>query len=204
MLDTTHDKRHYKQVMLSVRNQTVLKDIVTPANAITIAGLLLTLFGALRLDTVSGLVMTIAGRGLDMVDGPVSRRTHTSHIGALLDAGSDKVSMLALLIAMYYFGLAPTLFLSFIFVYHAAIVYMSLSGEKHGVEAKPTVLGKYTMFLHLAALLSFALSADITSYTIAVYDAAAVLALAGVVAGVISLYRYVELYIRNVRSKLHK
>jgi len=188
--------------MGGAQKSSVLSDVLTPANAITIVGFALTVIGAFKLNTFSGLVLAASGRVLDIVDGAVARRTHASHLGALLDAGADKISMLAMLIAMYYFQLAPVLFLSFVFVYHAAIVYMSLNGEKHGVEAKPTVLGKYTMFLHIAALLSFALSDVITRYSVAVYDVAAVFAMAGVVAGVISLYRYVELYITNVRSKV--
>lgn len=203
MLDTTRRKRHYRQVTLSNRNQSTLRDIFTLANVITVAGLVLTLVGAFKLNTFHGLSLAVVGRTLDMVDGPVARRTRTSHFGALLDAGSDKVSMLAILVATYYFQLAPVLFLSFVFVYHVSILYMSLDGERHGVAAKPTRLGKYTMFLHLCALLGFVLSDVITKYTVTTYDAAAILALIGVVTGVVSLYKYVEIYLRTVRA-LHK
>jgi phosphatidylglycerophosphate synthase len=177
-------------------------DLLTPANAITATGLALTVAGSFRLDTMFGFSLALGGRLLDIADGQVARRTHTSHFGALFDAGADKASVLALIISAFYFNLAPVMFLIFVLLYNAGILYMSLDGEKYGVKVAPTRLGKYTMFAHIAALLSFAL-AKVTPHGSSVWYAfASVLALIGVVSGAASFLKYVEIYRDGLRKGL--
>ena len=130
-------------------------DIFTPANTITVCGLVLTLVGAFRLNTSTGLCIAIVGRFMDMLDGPVARHTHTSHFGGILDAASDKSAGFALLIAAYHFKLAPILFIVYVFGCHLVITILNLWSEKQGKEVNVTIVGKLTMFLHISSLLLF-------------------------------------------------
>ena len=66
-------------------------DIPTIPNAMSIAGAVLALRGAKRIDTTAGIAQVAAGRFIDVLDGIVARKTgQTSDFGALLDAGLDK------------------------------------------------------------------------------------------------------------------
>ena len=186
--------------MLKVSNA----DLFTPANAVTAAGVILTFIGALSLNTLHGFIIAGTGKALDMVDGPIARRTHTSHFGALFDAGSDKFTSVVLLFSAYHFKLAPVAFLLFVLLYHLAVLGLSLDAEAHGIETKPTRLGKNTMFLHIGAILLFALAKAVSGAHDVVYTLAAVFAIAGIAAGAISLGTYIEIYNKKVRAKSHK
>jgi phosphatidylglycerophosphate synthase len=164
----------------------------------------LTVLGATRLNTASGFWLATVGKLLDVVDGPVARRTHTSQFGALLDGGADKLTGAALIISELYLGLAPPAFLFFLLFYHALIALMAADAVRKGIETKPTCLGKYTMFLQVSALLLFALAHLAVSVQPQVHATALVIALAGVVAGVVSLVRYIRGYLDVARRRTHK
>lgn len=179
-------------------------DLITPANALTTLGVVLTIVGAIRLDTVAGFFIVGSGKFLDIADGLVARRTHTSNFGAFFDASADKLTALVLLIAAYHFRIAPIAFLLFVFFYHGSIAAMALDAERHGIRTRPTRLGKNTMFLHIGALLFFALAKAVTTGHDIIYASAAIIAIAGIVAGVLSFAHYVEAYKKEVLSKSKK
>lgn len=157
--------------MRSARSVTT-SDVFTAANGITLAGAILTLIGAIKLNTVFGLTCVIVGRAFDVLDGPVARRTHSSHFGAMFDATSDKLVGLALLIAAYHFRLAPVIFLLLVFVHHLIITTLSFLTEKRGQATQAGKAGKYTMFLHLSAISLFVWSHFSTRYTQSLRDVA--------------------------------
>lgn len=179
-------------------------DLITPANALTTLGIILTIVGAIRLDTIAGFLIVGSGKFLDIADGLVARRTHTSDFGAFFDASADKLTALILLIAAYHFRIAPVAFLLFVFLYHGSIAVMALDAERHGIRTRPSRLGKNTMFLHVGALLLFALAKAVTTGHNLIYACAAIVAITGIIAGVLSFASYVEAYRTRVRPKSKK
>ncbi len=133
--------------------------LLAPANAITIVGFLLTVFGASMLDRTTGVVLVVIGRLFDMLDGFVARTTRTSSkFGAALDAVADKVSGFILLLAAWRFDLAPRLVLAGMFLQNLINVFLSLAAVKTGSQ-QPLVTsraGKRAMFLQITALVGYA------------------------------------------------
>lgn len=141
--------------MPSVNRSSIARDVLAPANAMTILGAMLSFAGTLRMDTMGGFILVTVGRILDIFDGPVARRTHTSHFGAILDATADKLVGLAILIAGYHFRIVPTVFILLIFAYHLIVAVLNLLIEHRGKESRSTIDGKHTMFLHVTSLMLF-------------------------------------------------
>ena len=72
------------------------RDIATVPNLVSIAGLLLTVHGARRLHTPTGIAEVTVGRLLDLVDGYLARALdQSSQFGAGLDAIFDKAGVTA-------------------------------------------------------------------------------------------------------------
>ncbi len=135
---------------------TILKaDLLTPANFITMCGLLVTTYGAIRLDTLVGFIIVIFGKFLDVLDGPVARRTHASDLGAVMDATADKITGLIILTSALYFDLAPLWFILFLFSQHIIVAMLSVYAAIRGIAIKVTQLGKNNMFFHLFTLFLF-------------------------------------------------
>jgi phosphatidylglycerophosphate synthase len=134
------------------------KDVLAPANAITLIGFILVVVGVFKMNTTAGLSMVAAGRFLDTLDGPIARRTHSSRLGAVLDASSDKLTILAMMLACYYFHLAPLAFIIFIFAQNLVTSLIFLASELRHRQMTASKAGKRTMFLFVTALLLYSLS----------------------------------------------
>jgi len=141
--------------MGTARSDSLARDLLTPANAVTLTGALLSFAGAYRLNTSAGLALVIVGRICDILDGPLARRTHTSRFGAMLDATCDKLVALALLIASYHYRIVPIIFLVLIFAYHLTVTVLNVIIEHRGTAARVTQDSKRTMFLHISSLIFF-------------------------------------------------
>jgi phosphatidylglycerophosphate synthase len=179
-------------------------DLLTPANAVTITGVLLTAIGALSLDTPGGVSLAITGKFLDMVDGPVARRTHVSTFGARFDSIADKVTVLILIVAAFHFHLVPGLFLLFLLAYHVLVFAMAADAVRRGVEAHATQIGKYTMFLQITALLLSVVSNVSTAAYQFIHPATVIFIALSVVVGSVSFAYYVRGYVREVLKKPSK
>lgn len=84
------------------------REAMTMPNAVSALGLVLTLRGAAHLDSPRGLLQAAAGRTLDVVDGALARQLgQASSLGAVLDAGFDKVAVAALIAAAWRHRLVP-------------------------------------------------------------------------------------------------
>ncbi|PID32239.1 hypothetical protein CR970_01470 [Candidatus Saccharibacteria bacterium] len=132
------------------------EDILTPANAVTLAGLALTLYGSIHLETALGFWLLVLGRSLDMVDGPVARRTHTSRFGIALDAVADKLSLIPISVALLVYGLAPVIAVWYVVAQNAVVAAYNLVASHRGVRGKPTKSGKLNVFLQMSSLILFA------------------------------------------------
>lgn len=179
-------------------------DVLTPANAVTTLGLLLTAAGSIRLDTPAGFWLVTVGKLMDVIDGQVARRTHTSNFGALYDITADKFTMLIIVIAAFYYRLVPLPFLIFILFYHGLVAAMASDAILHKLDADPSRLGKYTMALHICAILLFIFANVMHTAHHAVYLLAVVVAALGVATGIVCLIRYIRDYIRRVYKPYHK
>ncbi len=179
-------------------------DAVTPANAVTALGIILTAAGSLHLDTAEGLSLTIAGKMLDVIDGPVARRTHTSNFGALVDSTADKLTCLILIIAAYHFRLVPITFLWFVFVYQGLVAAMSFDAIRKGWDVHPSTIGKYAMFVQVSALLMFVFSHVVTAGQQFTHVLAIVFAAFAIISSIVSFIYYIREYFREVFLRAHK
>lgn len=178
-------------------------DLLTPANAITLIGLVLTVAGMLRFNTYLGLALVFAGRTLDLLDGPVARRTRTSRIGAIFDATTDKIVSFGLLIAAYLFDLAPLWFIVPVFLYHLSIVAYSVMTEHRGASVETIQPGKYAIFLQTGALVLFVWASLSDTLDTAAFIAAIVLAVGSIGFALSNLRSYVQKY-RAAKPQTHK
>lgn len=134
------------------------KDVFTVANAITIMGLILVVLGSTRLNTQTGLFLVVLGRAFDLIDGPVARFTHTSKFSAILDPTVDKLALLSIVVALFYFSLAPGLIVSYVVVYNLLITALSLKAFRAGKSDHALIPGKINLFFQNISLISFVAS----------------------------------------------
>jgi phosphatidylglycerophosphate synthase len=126
-----------------------LKDkLLTVPNAITTAGLGLTLDGAKHSEEWRGFFEGLSGRLLDLVDGKAARwledhkpagwPSQKSEVGALYDAGADKIGVAATLAAQWRSGAAPKVVLGGIVAENlfntGATAYASRYMDKEDIE----------------------------------------------------------------------
>lgn len=168
-------------------------DILTLANAVTLSGLIITGFGAARLNTLDGFMLVIFGKLLDVLDGPIARRTHASDLGAALDATADKITGLVILISALYFGLAPTWLIVFLFSQHVAVSVISIYAALGGWVLKVIRLGKNNMFLHLFTLFVM-IGGNFThgGLSQAIRGLGLTLAIASIITGLATTYSYLK------------
>lgn len=155
------------------------QDILTPANAISLIGLALTIYGAFNLTSLSGVLLLGLGRFIDIFDGKVARATHSSSFGATLDATCDKIGIIILVPAAWIAQIAPYWLLVYIIVQNLVnVLFSALTAYKGGKPASSRD-GKYAMFVQNISLGSYAL-ASVTP--LGFFD------IIGLVLGIISLY----------------
>lgn len=176
------------------------QDILTPANFVSLVGIAVTVAGAVQLNTIQGLALAAAGRGLDLLDGPIARRTRTSKLGAAVDATSDKITLLVLLIACLYHQVVPALFVIYVLTHHTIISLISITATVRKLDIAVNRPGKLAMFFQLLALLLFVTSA-ITPGTIHMFTLAAAIsvALVGIIFGMFALALYARVLFAKTR-----
>lgn len=133
------------------------KDLFTPANALTLLGLGLCSYGAWQLNSLLGISLLAIGRMLDIADGVVARRTHTSAFGALLDASTDKFITLLVLIASWHYRAVPVAILAFILIQNIVTVCEYFYVSKLDIPPAPSTAGKRAVFAQGIVFVSFAL-----------------------------------------------
>ena len=136
--------------------------VITPANAISLSGLALTISGLQdfkRGDKKKAITKVISGRICDIADGYVAERTKTkSPLGEAVDATVDKISMAHGLYVMSKTNTLPSLasasFLSQNIINTAATAL----SKKRGTELHPSAEGKITTLLQWAAIGGYAIA----------------------------------------------
>lgn len=123
--------------------------IVTPPNIITVIGLGVVVYGLVEITRGhiwTGLVLVIAGRLLDIVDGVVAEKTHTkSPLGELFDATADKLGTLLTIIVLVLAGIVPWLAATALIMPQLLISLVVLYKKRAGIKIHPTRQGKISM-----------------------------------------------------------
>ncbi len=171
------------------------EDLLTPANALSITGLLLVVIGSVYLRSFLGIVLVTIGRTLDLLDGPVARATHTSRFGAALDASADKLAIAAMLVGAWAYNIAPSWLLLLIFLENAFVAALTLHAEKAGFKPASSIAGKRAVFLQNAAIIFYALGLISTNGAIilAAELMGIVAGLGGVLLGAYAAFEYARL-----------
>lgn len=136
--------------------------VVTPSNAVTIAGLALVLIGLHQIVNqhyLAGTVLMAIGRICDILDGWLAERTRTkSPLGELLDAGIDKVLTILTVVIFFALHIAPTWALIALVTPHVLIVVIMLGWRIRKRAFHPSLVGKLSMVGAWVSLLSYALA----------------------------------------------
>ena len=139
------------------------RDVFTPANAVSLIGLGLTIHGATELNSLQGVIEIGLGRAMDVLDGPIARRTHASRFGAALDAVSDKIAIGALIVGSWQYDTVPKPVIGLIAAQNVISAGISVYAEKQKLDMDSSKDGKHSMFLNILAMGSFALSSVVES-----------------------------------------
>lgn len=164
-LVSVEDRNQWQQIAARTNG------IVTPANAVTLAGNLLTFYGVLKLSQRHGLAgasLIALGRGLDVVDGHVAQITGTkSPLGEAFDAGFDKIQAAAAIPILAVSGSVPKTEATIIGIQQAAISGVSMLAKYRGNEIHPSRSGKLATFAAWTSLVSHAISTNVDNKTLA-------------------------------------
>lgn len=155
------------------------RDVLTPANAISLIGLAMTMYGAINITALHGVLLLGLGRLIDIFDGKLARATHTSQLGGLIDATCDKIGIVFLVTAIWVNELAPYWILIYVLLQNALNVLITLLSTFRGAETSSSKNGKYAMFMQNISLGAYALGSVINSSE---------LELLGILLAVASLY----------------
>lgn len=134
------------------------RDILTPANAITLAGLLVTLAGSFYLDSTLGLVLVLIGRSLDLVDGPVARATKTTKFSVFFDPTADKIALAGIIAAVIYYDMAPLPVVLYIIAQNLVVSILSIIAQKRQVAVGALIPGKLNLFFQTVAIFLFVIA----------------------------------------------
>lgn len=118
----------------------------SPADAITGAGLALSIYGATEIGTTRGVLLFGAGRMLDLADGAVARRTYSSRYGANADAVTDKIAVAYGMYEAFRQDAVPEAALAIIAINNVINTAANLYITRNGGEAASSKAGKHGMF----------------------------------------------------------
>ena len=141
-----------------------IRDVFSPANIVTIIGFGMTSYGSFRLNTAVGFWLVLFGRLLDVLDGPIARRTHTSRLGAVLDATVDKFTVLAITLGLFAYDLAPHTIVAYILSQNLLIALMNIVSARRKIAVESTRAGKLNIFMQMSCMILFAGGALMTGW----------------------------------------
>jgi phosphatidylglycerophosphate synthase len=148
--------------------------LVTPGNAVTVLGLVLSLVGVWYIynDALApGLALLAVGRLADMADGLVADNTHTkSPVGELLDAGCDKLVAGVVLIAFLAGHIIPLLPLVVLLAQTVINIASSIVARRRGRELHPSTLGKRAAVVEWLVVFWFLLARLIAPHSVFLAD----------------------------------
>ncbi len=177
---------------------------VTPGNFVSVIGAALAILGFVWLyqdRLTAGLIAIAVGRSCDILDGSVAQYTGTkSSLGETVDAGLDKVVMLAAFLVFASTDLVP--FMLVILLASQQLISAVLSGYARlcHMALHPSPLGKIAMAVQWVVLLGYILAA-IVGVSSAVMNILHVAFIGAILAGSIATYGYAQHVWRVSRSR---
>jgi phosphatidylglycerophosphate synthase len=169
--------------------------VVTPSNAVTIAGFALVLIGLqeiLNQRYLPGTVLVAIGRICDILDGWLAEFTRTkSPLGELLDAAADKTLTILTVAAFFAVHFAPVWVLIALVTPHVLIVVILLGWRIRKRAFHPSLVGKLSMAGVWVSLLIYAL-AHVVSLPTAALAATQVIVVASSAAGLYAAVQYIR------------
>jgi phosphatidylglycerophosphate synthase len=133
------------------------KDIFSPANAVSLIGLSMTIWGSLHIGSLAGVLVLGLGRFIDIFDGKIARATHVSPFGAAVDATCDKIGIAFLVPAIWFAGIAPYWLLIYILIQNLLNVGISMLSAARKGKPAASKYGKHALFIQNISLGSYAL-----------------------------------------------
>ena len=137
-------------------------DIDTLANVITASGGVMVAAGLKTgIDTPGGLALAAIGRGCDLIDGRTARaRNEDSDLGALFDAGTDKIACAGILVSAWRKGYVPNVVGGALVIQNLTNGWATAKAQKANPHEKllPSKAGKLSMFAQSVSLLSYVMS----------------------------------------------
>lgn len=181
---------------------------VTPGNAVTLLGAVITVVGlwAFWHDSfILGFILIGAGRLGDIIDGFVARRTHTSSpFGEGLDAATDKLVILLAALVLVATEAVPLVLIIAVTILEIAIAVAVMLGRKAGAQLHPLRIGKYATFGLWLSLVVFLIAHAMGS----AYGTGRLLYIAATVGGAlafggtaISFIRYIQMITEARRNR---
>ncbi len=137
--------------------QKFFEDLATLPNIMSLAGVALVRSGAKDITEKSGILKIGLGRLVDVADGYVARKINqSSDLGALVDAGLDKLGMLYILKEAFKQKALPRwLFISVASNQMAsALLAIVEQASEINTEKRPSKWGKLSMALEMASIAS--------------------------------------------------
>lgn len=137
---TPADRNAWQKLAASSRG------ILTPANAVSLAGAGLVLTGLIGLMndlSLQNILLIIIGRLADFLDGYIADKTGTkSPLGETIDAGIDKLLAFAAIAGLWAAGLVPVAILALIFVHSVFNSLVGVAGKAGRRGLNPSREGK--------------------------------------------------------------
>lgn len=123
--------------------------VITPANIISILGLVLVAVGSIYIyhsNISMGLILILTGRAMDLIDGLVAEYTKTkSPFGEIVDTSCDKLGIVILIVTAYTLDLFTAPLLVTLVLHHGFTALFSvLFARRYNIHTTP--IGKYAMF----------------------------------------------------------
>ena len=134
------------------------RDLFQVPTAISASGLALVAKGCRTINTVNGVNMIAAGRGLDLLDGVVARRLEQeSDAGALADATCDKLGMTLIATSALRHDAVPKYALGSMFASNLTSAGLTLAASvRHPHDSyRPTSTGKHGMAAFNVGIISY-------------------------------------------------
>jgi len=184
-LISSKDANAWQRLALATRG------VITPANIVSVMGLLLVTWGAddLRGNAwVFGLSLIAMGRLADLADGLVANYTKTkSRFGEAVDATCDKLAIGIIVIAALVAHVIPVWFLAVILAYNIYLTFFGLmKGRKYHLHASR--YAKLAIFASWLALLGMVIYVERPSTLM--FILVAIMSFAYGVLAVFALYTY--------------
>ncbi|MDB5186004.1 MAG: CDP-diacylglycerol--glycerol-3-phosphate 3-phosphatidyltransferase [Candidatus Saccharibacteria bacterium] len=135
-----------------------LRYVLAPANVITLVGLIITIIGCFKLNTLSGLGLVLIGRSFDLLDGPVARFMNDTRISKFFDPTADKIALTAILLSVLAYGLTPWYIVLYVAFQNVLVAILSVKALKAGKAEGAAISGKLNVFFQTMSILLFIVS----------------------------------------------